>query len=548
MLTFNPSHIPVSAPGSLLTIGATVQPQHRYTPPGVAHPEVPGLFIRHISGQAAAHEILRLWLLCDGAAVEPQAQATPAGVELRAGDGGVVRLTCALDGRIAIRLQGLGLRLQRQDCRPFDHLTQRDERRVVINSPDNNGSWLLRCQLGQMRVDGVWQRVRTPHWDIDLLPDETGVGSADLVPYRHCDNERPVTDGDSLAQQAADAFSAWKSSFPTVAKPWMNAVDLAAWLLWSNQVGPGGLLKRRITYQSQYKMTNFWTWDCCFNALGLSPSHPDQAWEELIGAFDHQAANGGLPCSFNDSHAHWNHAKPPVHGWTLSHLRALGVADQKRCRSILEPLARWTAWWFEHLGWSESGIPVYTHGNDSGWDNASCFDVPPPWVAPDLPALLILQLHELAAIAQELGDERAAGWEAQADDLQQALLRHCWQDGRFVVRCLDGSSCPGDSLLCYLPIVLGDALPLPQRQAIIERLSRENDFLTPHGLATEALASPYRAADGYWRGSIWAPPVMLICDGLRRAGAIPLARRIAERFCDTCARSGFSPNLVGLPT
>lgn len=543
MLTFDPNHIPVSVPGSLLTIGAAVQPQHRYRPAGVTHPECPGLFIRHMSYFAKHRELLRLLALVDGKPVEPVAQATAAGVELTVPGHGSIQLIPALDGSVAISLAGIGLRLERSDARPFDHLTVRDAQRVVINAQGSDGTWLLRCQRGSLEIDGPWERVRTPRFTIDLLPDADGQGSADLVSWRHCDTESaPCADPQAVSNESAAAFAQWCAPFPTEHAQWGSAVELAAWLLWSNQVGPVGPLKRRLTYQSQYKMTSYWTWDCCFNAMGLAAIHPDRAWEELIGAFDHQAANGALPSDFNDGHVHWSHAKPPVHGWTMSHLRALGVADRTRCQSILDPLARWTDWWCEHLGWSDSGIPVYTHGNDSGWDNASCFDVPPPFVAPDLPAFLALQLREQAAIARELGDPRAAAWEARATALIEALLRHCWQGERFVVRSMDGSICPGDSLLCCLPIVLGDLLPEPQRQAIIDRLSRENDFLTPHGLATEALASPYRAADGYWRGSIWAPPVILICDGLRRAGATQLARRIAARFCATCARSGFSEN------
>ncbi|TVR47527.1 MAG: hypothetical protein EA402_01180 [Planctomycetota bacterium] len=542
MFTCNPHHIPISVPGSLLTIGAAIQPQHRYTPPGVVHPAQPGLFVRHISHGAANNEVVRLLAMVDGEAVEAAAEASAAGVVMTVPGRGSLRLVCGLDGRIGMTLSGIGLRLERSTARPFDHVTVRDAQSVVINAPSCNGSWLLRCQHGSLNCDAPWQRVRSARFALDILPDASGHGIADLVSWRHCDNEPPHIDPDTLATDSTAAFSAWQAPFPATHPQWQPAVELAAWLLWSNQVGPTGALKRRVTYQSQYKMTNFWTWDCCFNALGLAPIHPDRAWEEFVGAFDHQADNGGLPCSFNDGQAHWNHAKPPIHGWTLSHLRALGVADRSRCQAILDPLARWTDWWLSHLGWSDSGIPVYTHGNDSGWDNASCFDVPPPFVAPDLPAFLALQLREQAAIARELGDPRAADWEQQASALVEALLRHCWQDNRFVARSLDGTICPGDSLLCCLPMVLGEHLPAPQRQAIIDRLSRENDFLTPHGLATEALASPYRAPDGYWRGSIWAPPVILLCDGLRRAGATELARRIAARFCNTCTRSGFSEN------
>ena len=57
-------------------------------------------------------------------------------------------------------------------------------------------------------------------------------------------------------------------------------------------------------------------------------------------------------------------------------------------------------------------------------------------------------------------------------------------------------------------------------------LRPDGPFLTPHGLATEALDSAKHLIDGYWRGPIWPPPTL--CAGLREAGR-PLWRTIAER-------------------
>ncbi|MFQ6115089.1 MAG: trehalase family glycosidase [bacterium] len=56
--------------------------------------------------------------------------------------------------------------------------------------------------------------------------------------------------------------------------------------------------------------------------------------------------------------------------------------------------------------------------------------------------------------------------------------------------------------------------------------------MTEHGLATEALKSPYYESDSYWRGPIWAPSTYLIVDGLRRGGNYDLALKIARGFCN----------------
>ena len=65
-------------------------------------------------------------------------------------------------------------------------------------------------------------------------------------------------------------------------------------------------------------------------------------------------------------------------------------------------------------------------------------------------------------------------------------------------------------------------------------------------LATESPASPLYKNDGYWRGPIWAPSTLLLYDGLRACGRADLARRVAERFCRMCAKSGFAENYDAL--
>jgi glycogen debranching enzyme len=69
-------------------------------------------------------------------------------------------------------------------------------------------------------------------------------------------------------------------------------------------------------------------------------------------------------------------------------------------------------------------------------------------------------------------------------------------------------------------------------------------------LATEHPASDAYSAEGYWRGPIWAPPTIVIVDGLCSIGEVELARTIAQRFCNLCRKSGFAENfnaLTGAP-
>ena len=77
---------------------------------------------------------------------------------------------------------------------------------------------------------------------------------------------------------------------------------------------------------------------------------------------------------------------------------------------------------------------------------------------------------------------------------------------------------------------------------MIADLKKDGLFLTPNGLATERLTSPYYQTKGYWRGPIWAPSTMIIADGLEAAGETGFTRELRLRFCRMAAKSGFPEN------
>ena len=102
-----------------------------------------------------------------------------------------------------------------------------------------------------------------------------------------------------------------------------------------------------------------------------------------------------------------------------------------------------------------------------------------------------------------------------------------------------------ESLILYLPIVLGGRLPAGVRSYLIEQLKSVR-FYTEHGLATESPSSSLYESDGYWRGPIWAPSTMLLADGLWECGEKEFVRDITERFCRNVSRSGCAENFDAL--
>ena len=130
----------------------------------------------------------------------------------------------------------------------------------------------------------------------------------------------------------------------------------------------------------------------------------------------------------------------------------------------------------------------------------------------------------------------------------ERLLAHSWRGDAFVApRSGDHAVAEGgDSLVLFMPIILGLRLPPDVRQNWVAGIAQEGRFLTKFGLATENVKSAKYESDGYWRGPIWAPSTHLIVDGLMQCGEKTLAQKIATRFCNTVAASGMAENFDAL--
>jgi glycogen debranching enzyme len=341
------------------------------------------------------------------------------------------------------------------------------------------------------------------------------------------------------------------AEFVDTVAPWRSAsspaAELAAYVVWSATVRPAGLVTRPAVLMSKHWMDKVWSWDHCFNALALAPGCPELAWDQFSLPFDHQDGSGALPDSVTHSEVLYNFVKPPIHGWALRRLRhrlpePLGQEELARTYDRLE---RWTDFWLSARRAPGATLPHYQHGNDSGWDNATTFDPERVIVTADLAAFLILQLHELAYMAAELGlSDDARTWTRTADTTQAAMLDQLWNGERFVARGVhSGDSWTSSSLLDLMPIALGEHLPESVSSVLAARIEAH---LTPYGLATELPTSPQYLPDGYWRGPIWAPSTVLVEDGLRRAGHERLADEISARFRALCETHGFAENFDAL--
>lgn len=417
----------------------------------------------------------------------------------------------------------------------------------VVNVRQSIGRFGFEALRGRLTVDSPWQAIQSKHTHVLIEPDETGEFEL-AVDYFQTTwvRRRRKTFAACLQRTQRDAL-AWLAE-ETAAPPELElARQKASYTNWSALVEPLGLLTRPTMLMSKVVMDQVWSWDHCFNAMALAAGRPELAWDQLWTVIDHQDEFGAFPDAVNPLFKHYNFSKPPVLGWATGIMRRANPAwfNAERLGALYEPMARWTRWWLAYRIPPGEKLPFYLHGNDSGWDNSTMFDVGAPLVAPDLAALLSLQMEQLAVLAAEQGrGAEADDWLARSLAMRAQLIAELWQGDGFVARRhRDGLMVKTHSLIPLIPLVLGRRLPKQISSAMVRRLP---EFLTEHGPATERPDSEQYEPNGYWRGPIWAPPTMLLFTGLLDLGETDLAGQLAQRFTRTCANSSMAENFDAL--
>ncbi|WP_145140502.1 amylo-alpha-1,6-glucosidase [Paenibacillus sp. Y412MC10] len=512
-----------------------------------------GLYLRTVrGGDDKFGEAFRIELLDDAGELLPfKAEANPASVKLAALESATYAELCISDSRTArFRTRGCGIRLTFQPA-AYDYAYEAVPGSWEVNSFTHECRFMLTRLAGCMKMEVIWDKIKSSRIVAEFRADgAAGTAEFAIEEFRTVWKPRPAWEPFEAAVKEAEAeFAAWLDHSLRVPAHWQEGRELAAYITWSCLVPAEGCLTRPAMYMSKNWMTNIWSWDHCFNAMALVRHDPKLAWDQFMIFFDRQDESGLLPDFINDKYELWNCNKPPIHGWTLGWMmRRTDWIGEAQLREVYGPLSKWTDWWFRYRDGDGDGIPQYNHGNDSGWDNSTAFNNGIPVESPDLSAFLILQTELLAEIAGLLGKaEEAARWRRLAGNTLDAMLSHFWKDGRFTA-CRSGTHerSQGDSLLLFVPILLGNRLPEEIRTALLQGLREEGRFLTGNGWATESVRSPYYQPDGYWRGPIWAPSTMLLVEGAAAAGDTELAREVAQRFCRMLNKSGMAENFDAL--
>ena len=504
-----------------------------------------GLYLRSVHG-FVDREVLYIELIINGSSAPFRETASPTLLRLDTGGGGFIEICISEPNVVRFHGHGAGVRLTKipnADGFAF----QRNQTQWEFNAWQQDIRFMLTAKQGSLRVDSDWDKTISKKVAIEFTPDSSSNEFEGVMEeFRGSWHQRKYSDSfQDAAASVAREYQQWLAHMPSVPAEFQSAAELAAYMNWSAIVAPQGLLTRPAMLMSKNWMNSVWSWDPCFNAMALIQGDPKTAWDQFMVMFAQQNSDGDLPDQANDRGSTWAFDKPPIHGWALAWMMTHSQAiDRQRLLEVYGPLSRWTNWYFKFRADPNNGLLEYDHGNDTGWDNSTVFRTGPFAETPDLASFLVIQMDTLAEVAHRLGREaESKEWKSKAKDLLKRLLAAYWKKDHFIAfRAFDHSVIESDSLLLYLPIVLGKQLPAEVRSTMIADLKKDGAFLTPNGWATERLTSPYYQTKGYWRGPIWAPSSMIVAEGLEAAGETEFAREVRLRFCHMAAKNGFSEN------
>lgn len=534
---FDIKKIPFSRYGSFITIS----PNHH------EDGERP-LYLRNIrNGDNDFGAVFRIDLIHEGNPLPYKAVLSPTILRLESTEG--FAEFCITEARVLqIRSHGAGVRLT-GITGAYDYAVPVEHDRWEVNHSRQEMRYMLTSIKGRLEVDAPFIEQRCEKIIVDFLP-ETPLGEMEGVIEEFTTvyqprSYPPFTEGH---HHVTKDYEIWLENTLEIPEKYVRGKEMASYITWSCVVPSEGMLTRPAMYMSKNWMTNIWSWDHCFNALALAKNNPDLAWDQFMIFFDLQDGSGMLPDFVNNRSALWNFTKPPIHGWTLRRMwEQNDFVTEEKLREVYQPLEKWTKWWLTYQDSDQDGIPQYNHGNDSGWDNSTIFHKGTPVESPDLASFLVLQMEVLAEIACKLGkNDEARKWMAESQALLNRMLDHFWDGRRFVAkRSGTHETIESDSLVLYVPLILGKRLPMEILNKLVEDITTKG-FLTEYGLATEQPNSPFYREDGYWRGPIWAPTTMLLTDGLLSSGKRELALEVAEKFCAMAAKSGMAENYNAL--
>jgi putative isomerase len=269
--------------------------------------------------------------------------------------------------------------------------------------------------------------------------------------YEKIQDNSSKSSPEKITHEIKTHFEKWQNSFDYISGKYANSYEQAVYLLWMSTVYPQGNYSYPAVLMSKNHMNSVWSWDNCFNALALCKHHPKLAFEQLQLIFDKQLPDGKLPDRVNDLVLRSIYTKPPIHGWCIMRMIEKGfVFSKDQMTYLCKKLSSVTQWWLTARDDNCNGICQYNHGNESGWDNCTCFDNGVPVETPELTAYLLLQMKAIAKLYKLLGENGLCDeWKQRFVYLRNSFLSLCFINNKPVC-FFDGKPINNNSLLPYM--------------------------------------------------------------------------------------------------
>ncbi len=416
--------------------------------------------------------------------------------------------------------------------------THEKQEYILLNLPQNRIKMALHTTKGETKIKQEKKQIA-----FSLISGESGLLGVVQEIEVEWEYRAKCEDFQKLLELRKIEFEEFTNTMLPTPDTQEESRLLASYILWSCHVKKSRFLTGEAIYMSKNDMCNIWSWDNCMNAIAMSYGQQKTCLDQLMIPLDYQDEHGSIPDLVNDVFCLQNFCKPPIYGWAIQKISQNMTISDDIMKILYEKVGKNTDWWFNYRDSDRDYVCEYLHGNDSGWDNSTLFMGEPPVETPDLQTFLILQMDFLIEYCDryERVDEKIYWEELQAKCLD-AMIRECFIENYSVAKRSGSHEVTREkSLICYIPLMLGDRLPKEIRDNLLKELI-EGEYLTEYGLATEPTNSIHYRPNGYWRGPIWGISTLMISEGLEKNGYGDLAKEIARRFADLVKKSGMAEN------
>lgn len=348
---------------------------------------------------------------------------------------------------------------------------------------------------------------------------------------------------DNLVEKSRSSFNEFcKNYADTCPDEYKEMAHIAKWIIWTHRTKAiDNFVEPGIFMHYQWLIATF-AWQQSYNGMAME-GNPAEGWRQICTTFNYQDRYGRLPAMV--SHTSMGPGlQPPFQGFAfdfLTHCCGYDFLTYEEAVKMYPKFKKWLEFWLvrRNAGLGDDTIIAFDP-NETGWDDSSMFRDGFPVTTPCLMSFLALYMEMMSVVAAKCGfSEEAADWKKRSEKVIHDIIERHW-DGEKFLSIHDGKQVDTLSLTDYLPLMLGARLPDEIIDKCIEKLSVEDSFLTPIGLASENVMTEYCnwGPTTFVHGRVAAPQNMIICAGLYRAGRYEAAQFFAKRYCDYINKVG----------